>query len=121
MQALPALLLLTGAAILGTLLGLNYLRGVRSKPVMIGFHLLLGGGGLEVMAMLLHGTPDRQIVPGGGLMTAAAACVLAAMFTGLLAPLIGRQSRPIMNTALIVHVTVAITGFTLLLAFVAQQ
>jgi hypothetical protein len=56
--ALPAILLLTGAVVLGLLLGRDYLRRVRSKPALIGFHLLLGAGGIEVTVMLLRGAPS---------------------------------------------------------------
>jgi hypothetical protein len=119
--AIPALLLLTAAVTLGVVLGLQYLRGERSKPVVIGLHLLFGAGGLEVMALLLHGTPDRRIEPAGSLLTPAAALVMAAMFSGLVAPMVGRKSRLTMNVALVVHVSVAITGFVLLLAWSATR
>ena len=39
------------------------------------------------------------------------ALVMAAMFSGLVAPMVGRRSRLTMNVALMVHVSVAITGF----------
>ena len=119
MTAIPALLLLAAAVVLGIVLGVQYLQRRRSPPVLIGFHLLLGAGGLEVLAMLLHGTPDRRILPAGGLITIAAALVLAAMITGLLAPMVGRQSRRTMNVALALHVGVAAAGFVLLLVWTA--
>lgn len=121
MTAIPALLLLSGAVVLGLVLGLNYLRHERSKPALVGFHLLLGAGGLEVMAMLLHGTPNQPTSPQGGLLLPAAGFVMFAMMSGLVAPLIGRQSRRTMNVAVVVHVSLAVTGFVLLLAWVAQR
>ena len=56
-KAIPALVLLSAAMCLGVIMGIQYLRRVRSKPVMIGVHLLLGAGGLEVLAMMLRGAP----------------------------------------------------------------
>jgi len=117
--AIPPLLLLTAAVVLGLILGVQYLQRKRSPPALIGFHLLLGAGGLEVLAMLLHGTPDRRILPAGGLVTIAAGLVFAAMVSGLLAPMIGRQSRRTMNVALVIHVGVAVAGFVLLLVWMA--
>ena len=119
MLAIPPLLLLTAAVALGVILGVQYLQRKRSPPVLIGFHLLLGAGGLEVLAMLLHGTPDRRMVPSGGLVTIAAGLVFAAMVSGLLAPMIGRQSRRAMNIALVAHVGVALAGFVALVVWVA--
>jgi hypothetical protein len=117
--AIPPLLLLTASVILGVMLGIQYLQRKRGPPTLIGFHLLLGAGGLEVLAMLLHGTPDRRIVPSGGIVTYAAGLLLAAMFTGLLVPLIGRRSRPTMNVALAIHVGVGAAGFVLFLVWMA--
>ena len=121
MTVIPVLILLSAAVVLGIVLGLQYLRRERSKPALIGFHLLLGAGGLEVLAMLLHGTPDRRILPSGGQLTAAAALVMAAMFSGLIAPMIGRQSRRTMNVALVIHTLIGLTSVVLLLAWVAQR
>jgi hypothetical protein len=118
---IPVLILLSVAVVLGIVLGLQYLQRERSPPVLIGFHLLLGAGGLEMLAMLLHGTPDRRILPAGALLTAAAAMVMAAMFSGLIAPMVGRQSRRTMNVALLIHTLVGLTGFVLLLAWAARR
>jgi len=116
MNAVPVLLFFTGTICLGLWLGLEYLRRVRSRPVMIGMHALLGAGGLEVMVMLLRGAPDGSTLPGTSLMRAAALLLLLAMMSGLLAPMIGRRSRRTMNVALAAHVGVAATGFALFLA-----
>lgn len=118
MNALPAVLLLGAAVCLGIYLGVEYLRGIRSRPVMIGLHLLLGAGGLEVIAMLLKGTPDGTLVAAGTTGHAAALLLLLAMFTGLTAPMVGRGSRRVMNVALAMHASAAAAGFLLLLAWV---
>jgi len=119
MKALPVVILLGAAVCLGVIMGLEYLRGVRSRPAMIGIHLLLGAGGLEVLVMLLNRTPDGEVMPAGPLATAAAALVALALFVGLLAPMIGRRSRRTMNVALATHASIASTGFLVLLVWVA--
>ena len=110
MRAIPAMLLLSGTVVLGLLLGVEYLRRVRSKPTVIGFHFLLGAGALEVIAMLLRGTPDGAARPLDGLLQWAAGLLALALFSGLMVPLIGRRSRATMNVALAIHVTLAIAG-----------
>ncbi|MCK7475924.1 MAG: hypothetical protein MZV49_25970 [Rhodopseudomonas palustris] len=56
MTVLPVLGMLTASLLLGLYLVLAFLRRER-KPVLIGFHLLLGMGGLELLIMLMRGTP----------------------------------------------------------------
>jgi hypothetical protein len=118
--AIPAVILLSGAVVLGVLLGIEYLRRVRSKPMVIGVHLLLGAGGLEVIAMLLRGTPDGGVMPAGAIGQAAAGLLAFAMCSGLVAPLIGRRSRATMNVALVTHVTASAAGFVLCLWWFAR-
>jgi len=115
MLAIPAVLLLSGAVALGVVLGLEYLRRARSKPTIIGLHLLLGAGGLEVIAMLLRGTPDGAVMPAGGIGHAAGGLLALALCSGLLVPLVGRRSRATMNVALVTHVSVSAAGFLLCL------
>ena len=119
MKMIPVLVLFSGAVALGLYLGYEYLKRIPSRPVMIGIHLLLGAGGMELVAMLLAGTPDGEAAPTGRLAHAAAALLLLALFTGLLAPMIGRRSRPTMNAALATHACAAGAGFVLLLAWFA--
>jgi len=117
-KAIPVVVLFGAAVCLGLILGLQYLRGVRSKPVMIGMHLLLGAGGLEVMVMTLSGAPDGTVMWTGTLGRTAAGFLAAALFIGLLTPMVGRRSRQTMNVALATHATIASVGFVLLLAWV---
>jgi hypothetical protein len=119
MRMIPVLVLFTATVALGLFLGYQYLRRIPSRPTMIGIHLLLGAGGMELVAMLLAGTPDGAAAPTGKLAHAAAALLLLALFTGLLAPMIGRRSRPTMNAALATHACAAGAGFALLLAWFA--
>lgn len=113
------MILLSGAVVLGLVLGVDYLRRVRSRPVLIGLHLLLGAGGVELIAIVLRGTPDGKVMPAGWPGKFAALLLLMALFTGLLAPMVGRRSRNTMNLALATHVSLAAVGFTLLLAWLA--
>lgn len=117
MSALPALVLLTGSVGLGLLLGLEYLRRVRSKPAVIGFHLLFGAASVEVMAMLLRGAPNQDAPLAGLLLKAAAGLLAFALLSGLVAPMIGRRSRGTMNAALLVHVSAAVAGCVLCLVW----
>ncbi|HUN90511.1 MAG TPA: hypothetical protein VMU33_00530 [Burkholderiaceae bacterium] len=118
MKILPIVLLLSAAAILGILLGIQYLRRQRLPPVLIGLHLILGAGGLELLAVLLRGAPDGVVLSIGSAGRTAAGLLAAAMFTGLVAPLIGRGSRTTMNVALLAHVGVAVVGIGVLFAWV---
>jgi hypothetical protein len=117
MRLIPVLALFTATVGLGLFLGYQYLRRIPSRPTMIGIHLLLGAGGMELVAMLLAGTPDGEAALTGRLAHVAAALLLLALFTGLLAPMIGRRSRPTMNAALATHACAAGAGFVLLLAW----
>jgi len=117
-KAMPVVVLLGAAVILGIFLGYQYLRRVRSRPVLIGVHLLLGAGGLEVLAVLLRGAPDGDTLAPGKLGKVAAGLVVLALFSGLLAPMLGRRSRETMNIALATHAAVALAGFTLVLVWI---
>jgi hypothetical protein len=118
--ALPSFILLSAAVALGVVLGLQYLRGERSSPLVMGAHLLLGAGGLETIAMLLRGTPDGTVAEAGSLGRLAAMCLLGGMASGLLAPMIGRRSVQTMNVALITHIGVAAAGFLLFLGWMLR-
>jgi hypothetical protein len=120
MKALPVVVLLGAAACLGVILGLNYLRGVRSRPGMIGIHFLLGAGGLEILVMLLNRTPDGETMPAGPVATTAAGLVALALFVGVLTPMIGRRSRRTMNVALATHAGIASTALVVLAVWVAR-
>jgi len=121
MKAVPVLLLFGAAALLGAILGLEYLRRVRSRPVMIGMHFLLGAAGVEVLVFLMRGAPDGTVTQFGTLGNTAAAFLVFALFVGVLAPMIGRRSRATMNVALFTHVGAAGLGLILLVAWFLGQ
>ena len=119
MTAIPVLVILTAAVLLGLYLGLLYLRGDR-KPALIGFHLLLGVGGLEALVMLLHGTPDGSTTPDdGSLGMTAAAFFAAALISGLTAALL-RRSPVTANVILATHAGAGTIGFVLFLAWMSS-
>jgi hypothetical protein len=118
MTAVPVLVILSGAVLLGLYLGLLYLRGER-KPVLIGVHFLLGVGGLEALVMLMHGTPGGDEPPAGSLGMVAALFFVVSVISGVSAALL-RRSRVIANTALATHAGVGAIGFMLLLYWVSS-
>lgn len=120
MRAIPIVVLLSVAVGLGLLLGFQYLKRERSKPVVIGMHFLFGAASLEILAMLLRGAPDGTTVVPGSLGKLAAGLVALALFSGVRAPMIGRHSRGTMNVALGVHASVAAVGFVLILVWVGR-
>lgn len=115
----PILILVCATAALGLLLGVRYLRREARKPMLIGLHLLLGIGALEVTAYSLWGAQQDGGVPKLGV--AAAFALAAAMFIGLLAPIIGRRSRQTMSVALAAHASVATVGLALVLIWTSSR
>jgi hypothetical protein len=61
MIAMPPFLILIATVCLGVTLWLNNRQGVR-KPLLAGFHFLLGAGLLETTAMLVSGPPNGATV-----------------------------------------------------------
>lgn len=120
MRAIPVLVLFGATAVLGLVLGWEYLRRERSRPVMIGMHFLLGAAGLEVLVFLSHGTPDGVSIPQSTLGDAVLGLLALALFLGVLAPMVGRNSRPTMNVVLAAHATVAVAGVASLVVWVAR-
>ena len=116
---IPVIALLVAAAALGSYLLLLYTRGVR-KPVLIGFHLLLGFGGLETLVVLLKGTPSNDGFPAGSYGNVAAGFLALAAFSGLLAPIIGRRSNATANLMVLTHVSVGLAGLCLCVAWASS-
>jgi Na+-transporting NADH:ubiquinone oxidoreductase subunit NqrD len=116
----PVLLLFAATAGLGVYNGLGYLRGQR-RVGLVAVHLLLGIGALEGLLILLRGTPDGDVTPGGSLVATAAALFAAALFIGLLAPILHRRSKRSAEGALVAHVGAGTLGYLLFLVWVARQ
>jgi len=120
MITLPSLILVTGAVLLGIYLGIFYLRGVRPRRILLGAHILMGIGGVEQMALLIHGAPSGAM-ESGSLVKAAAGLFALAIFSGFTAPLLAqstrRQNGELMLAA---HAGLGIAGFVLFLAWVSN-
>ncbi len=119
MTTIPLTIILFGSVILGCILGLEYLRGVRSRPGMIGAHLILGVLAMEQMAMLLRGAPDGRAASAGSYGKLTALLFFVAVLAGLIAALV-RNRRSRSNIALAGHVTVATAGVVSYLLWVFQ-
>ncbi len=120
MTVLPVLGMLTASLLLGLYLVLAFLRRER-KPVLIGFHLLLGMGGLELLIMLMRGTPAGAAENTGQLGIAAAALFGIAMFTGLTGAMIARRSAMSANIVVATHSSLGAAGFILFLLWLANM
>ena len=88
MPMFPFILLPLAAMALGLVLAVFHLRGIR-KPMLIGLHLLLGLGALEIMVVLLKGTPSSDGLPAGDFGNVSAGFLALAAFIGLLTPILG--------------------------------
>jgi hypothetical protein len=109
----PVTLILIAAVASGLTLGLRYLRD-RRKPVLVGFHLLLGAGGLEQLVILL---PPSAGTRAGSFGLAAAACLATALALGFVGAMLDRRSRQVANIMVSIHAGVGFTGFALFLAW----
>ncbi len=118
MTAIPVIVLLSAATALGIYLLLLYFRGVR-KPVLVGFHLLLGVGGLEQMAILLHGAPNGEPARGGPLPLAAG-LIAVSLIAALTGALVARTSRRTAEAFLAAHITLGSAGLLVLLGWVSN-
>jgi biotin transporter BioY len=120
MAALPVIFLLLVAVGLGTIMGLRYLKGEKNKPTMIGLHFLFGAGGLEVLVMLMAGSPDGSTASSGPSAGMAAAFIAAALIMGLIAALTARQLPKALTALLGIHVSIALAGVALVLFWAAS-
>ncbi len=121
MIALPSLLLVTGAVLLGIYLGIFYLRRVRPKRILLGAHILMGLGGVEQLALLIHGTPNGAMA-SESFVKAAAGLFALSIFAGFTAPILAQSSRrqngEIMLAA---HAGLGIAGFVLFLVWLSNM
>jgi len=120
MIALPSLFLMSGAVAIGIYLGILYLRRVRPRRLLLGGHILMGMGGLEQVALLIHGSPSGVMVKAGTYGTAAAGFFALAMLSGFTAPLFGQRSRQNGEFMLATHAFVGFVGFVLLLIWLSN-
>ena len=116
MPMFPFLALPLAAMALGLVLVVLHLRGIR-KPLLIGLHLLLGLGALELLVVMLKGTPSSDGLPAGDFGDVAAGFLALAAFIGLLTPILGRRSRLTANAMLVAHGSAGLAGVILCIAW----
>ena len=121
MKPLPILFIITAGVGLGLYLGWLFLRRERSKPVVIGLHVILGVVGLEGVAMLVTGGPGGGDPASGQLVKTSAILLVLAVMTGFASPLLAkRRPRKVGLATLGVHATVGAAGYALLIAWAVQ-
>ncbi len=109
MTTFPIVAILGAAVAAGAVnFGLR-LRGQR-RPMLIGLHLLLGIGGLEVLVFFLKDINGGEGVPAGPWGNIAAGLLAIAVFIGLLSPIVAKNSRPLSNALLVAHVASGALG-----------
>jgi hypothetical protein len=110
MLGLLILLLLTMVVALGATMGLQYLRGIKRKPMMIGIHLLLAIGTMEPLLVLLGGTPNGENLANVHLGEWAAGFVALALFLGLIAAVLARRAVAGAQWILALHAAAGVSG-----------
>jgi len=113
----PIYLLLGGAAALGVHLGYNRLTRRRSRPEVVGLHLLFGAASLEPLLITLHGGVAGSGVKAPVFGLLAAGFIAAALVTGLLGVVAGRTSRRASNLTLCVHAVLALSALAMTAAW----
>ncbi len=117
MRALPPVLLIAATVGLGVFIGQQYLRGIPRKTWMTALHLISGAFAMEGLAVLLQATNDEYT---GNTGHWAVGLLVGALFTGLVAAVIGRRGVKGTGWVLAAHAGAGALGFILLLVWVAQ-
>jgi hypothetical protein len=120
MRILPVILLIGLTVSLGIYMGLRYLRGEKNKPEVIGFHFLIGIGGLEVLMVLMAGGLDGLAFGHMPLAQIAAALIASALVIAVITALGRPKARATKNLALAAHAGTALLGFGALLIWAAS-
>jgi hypothetical protein len=119
MITLPMIAVQSLAAGLGGYCLLLWFRKAR-KPVLIGFHLIAGLAGTEVLMATIHISDLPAESPLRTLGIVAGAWFGVSIISGLLAPLVGKGHRRLANSLLALHVFSGVVGFGTALAFAVQ-
>jgi len=117
MTAVPMMLLITVAVVLGVVNLVLRLRQQR-KAFLIGAHLLFGIGALEILVFFLKDMNSGEGVPSGAFGNAAAGLLAAALFVGLISPVVGKHNAKLSSLLLVAHVACGAGGAALTLAWV---
>jgi len=118
MPMFPFIVLPLAVLAVGLFLVSLHMRGIR-KPVVIGLHVLLGFGALELLVVLLKGTPNGEALPAGDFGNVAAGFLALAAFFGLLTPILGRRSHLTARAMLLAHGSAGLAGVLLCIAWVS--
>jgi hypothetical protein len=115
---MPVVLLLGASMVLGLWMAWQFLRRCASNPIHIGFHLILGVAGMEMVVMLLRGAPDGSVAAAGGLGKSAAMVLAIAVITGFATSVMARRwSRQASGLVLLSHAVVGTVGFVMFLVW----
>jgi hypothetical protein len=120
MKALPIVLMVTAATALGAYLLLLWFQKAR-RPVLIGFHVLLGLGAAESLVVFLHTGGLEDDSAARRLALVAGGCLAAALASGFIAPLLGKSYRLAANSLLAAHVFSGLAGLLVVLVFVSRM
>jgi hypothetical protein len=117
-----AVCLLSVTVALGCVLASFHLRGKRPPGWLIGVvHGACGAAALGVLALAQHGS-HRAAAHGVGSFGAAATLLTAmALFVGLIIALLRARAARGIGLAIVVHGSLAVTAYVLLLAFAALR
>ncbi|MEZ5459945.1 MAG: hypothetical protein R3E65_11770 [Steroidobacteraceae bacterium] len=119
-QSLLPVILLGLSVSVGLYLGYQFLQRRRNRPALIALHILPGLAALEVIAMLLRGTPGGVSASSSTVIKASALLLVIGLIVGLLTPMVARdRPRTVATVALGVHALLAATAFGLLLVWLA--
>lgn len=110
MKMYATIMLVLVASTIGGYLFWKFLRKEPRNPVLTGVHLLVGLACVETTAMLIHGTPDGTRAQYTSTTSVMMIALGAAILTGLLSPLIAKQSRQGGTALLYGHVGLASLG-----------
>jgi hypothetical protein len=119
MTTTPIVLIYAAAAGLGGYVLLLWFRKAR-RPGLIAVHLLLGAAALEMLFAFLRLKDLGDNGAASRLGTIAVTLMALAMFSGFVAPVLGKQHRTAANSLLATHVCSGVAGFLMVLALAAQ-
>jgi len=115
---MPVVFLLSASMALGLWMGWQFLRRSSSNPIHIGFHLILGVAGMEMVVMLLRTAPDGSVVAAGSFGKSAALVLATAVITGFATSVVARRwSRQAGGMVLLSHAVVGAAGFVIFLVW----
>ena len=104
---------------IGLWLGWGFLKRRPRSRMLVGVHLILGLSMLEVLAIMLKQATDSGSAAAKPLSQIASGLLAAALFSGLVAPLLAQSKPGTKAPALAVHAAVALSAFGAVLVWAA--